>query len=85
MPVFWVVNALVSFYEIMPATLVHVARGEWGAVALTPLEPLYWTNLFEGWLLLRFGWFAPIVFRFAFYLVWHIIYGGLGPYDVRLH
>ena len=58
----------------------EAARGDWLGVAATPLEPLYWTNLFEGWLLLRFGWFSPIVFRLAFYLVWHILYGGLaGP------
>lgn len=80
MPVFWVVNLAVAFYEIMPATMAEAARGEWMSVALTPLEPLYWTNVFEGWLLLRFGWFAPIVFRLAFYLVWHVIYGGLGPF-----
>lgn len=23
---------------------------------------------------------SPIVFRLAFYLVWHVIYGGLGPF-----
>jgi len=79
MPVFWTVNCIVALYEILPATLDEVSRGEWVSVALTPLEPLYWTNVFEGWLLLRFGWFAPIVFRLAFYLVWHIIYGGMGP------
>jgi hypothetical protein len=80
MPVFWTVNAVVAFYEIMPATMADIAAGHWIAVALTPLWPLYWTNLFEGWLLLRFGWFAPIVFRLAFYLVWHVVYGGLGPF-----
>jgi len=79
-PVFWGVNALVSLYEILPATLAEAGRGDWLAVATTPLEPLYWTNLFEGWLLLRFGWFAPIVFRLAFYLLWHVVYGGLGPF-----
>jgi hypothetical protein len=81
MPVFWAVNLIVAFYEIMPATMADAARGDWLAVAATPLQPLYWTNVFEGWLLLRFGWFAPIAFRLAFYLVWHIIYGGLGPFD----
>jgi hypothetical protein len=80
MPVFWAVNLIVSFYEIMPMTMAHARAGEWLAVAATPLEPLYWTNVFEGWLLLRFGWFAPIVFRLAFYLVWHVVYGGLGPF-----
>lgn len=80
MPVFWTVNAIVALYEILPATLEAANAGRWGSVGLTPLEPLYWTNLFEGWLLLRFGWFAPIAFRLAFYLVWHIVYGGLGPF-----
>jgi hypothetical protein len=80
MPVFWTVNCIVALYEILPAAMADAAQGHWGAVAATPLEPLYWTNVFEGWLLLRFGWFAPIVFRLAFYLVWHVIYGGLGPF-----
>jgi hypothetical protein len=80
-PVFWTVNLVVAFYEIMPATMEDVGRGDWAAVATTPLQPLYWTNVFEGWLLLRFGWFAPLVFRLAFYLVWHVIYGGLGPFQ----
>lgn len=80
MPTFWIVNGLVSLYEILPATLEDAARGNWLAVAATPIEPLYWTNVFEGWLLLRFGWVAPIVFRLAFYLIWHVIYGGMGPF-----
>jgi uncharacterized membrane protein YidH (DUF202 family) len=80
MPVFWAVNLIVAFYEIMPITMAQIAHGDWFAVAATPLQPLYWTNVFEGWLLLRFGWFAPIVFRLAFYLIWHIVYGGLGPF-----
>jgi hypothetical protein len=80
MPIFWTVNLVVAFYEIMPITMEQIAAGNWLAVAATPLQPLYWTNVFEGWLLLRFGWFAPIVFRLAFYLVWHVVYGGLGPF-----
>jgi hypothetical protein len=40
------------------------------------VEPLYLSNVFEGWLLFRYGWFTPIVFRLAFYLVWHISFGG---------
>jgi len=80
MPVFWTVNCLVALYEILPSTIADAERGNWLAVACTPLQPLYWTNVFEGWLLLRFGWFSAIVFRLVFYLVWHVIYGGLGPF-----
>ena len=42
-----------------------------------PAGPLYLSNVFEGWLLLRYGWFSPFVFRLSFYLFWHILYGGL--------
>ena len=81
--IFWAVNAVVALYEILPSTMADVAAGKWVAVASTPVQPLYWTNLFEGWLLLRFGWFAPIAFRLAFYLVWHVVYGGLGPFEAQ--
>ena len=80
LPTFWAVNAIVATYEILPSVLEDAAAGKWTSVAFAPLEPLYWTNLFEGWLLLRFGWLSPIAFRLAFYLVWHVIYGGLGPF-----
>ena len=80
LPTFWIVNLIVASYEILPAVLEDAAAGRWGSVAFAPLAPLYWTNVFEGWLLLRFGWVSPIVFRLAFYLVWHVIYGGLGPF-----
>jgi hypothetical protein len=78
--VFWAVNLIVASYEIQPMVLESVQAGDWKAVAMAPLAPLYWTNVFEGWLLLRYGWVSPIVFRLAFYLVWHVVYGGLGPF-----
>ena len=80
MPTFWTINLIVASYKILPSVLESIAARDWMSVALTPFEPLYWTNVFEGWLLLRYGWLAPIVFRLAFYLVWHVIYGGLGPF-----
>ena len=76
----WAVNVVVASNEIQPSVLESVAAEDWRSVALAPLEPLYWTNVFEGWLLLLYGWLSPIVFRLAFYLVWHVIYGGLGPF-----
>jgi hypothetical protein len=77
--VFWSVACLVATYEILPYVLEHIAAERWSNVALAPLQPLYWTNVWEAWLLLRFGWIAPIIFRLAFYLVWHILWGGLAP------
>jgi hypothetical protein len=75
--VFWIVAALVALYEIMPFIQRDIAEKHWDRVALSLLQPLYLSNVFEGWLLWRFGWLMPIVFRLAFYLVWHVLYGGL--------
>jgi hypothetical protein len=77
--VFWIVACVVATYEITPYLADEIAAGNWGAVALGALQPLYWTNVLEAGLLLRYGWIAPIIFRVAFYLVWHVLYGGLAP------
>jgi hypothetical protein len=77
--VFWIVACVVATYEIIPYVMEDVATQNWSAVALIALQPLYWTNVLEAWLLLRYGWIAPIVFRTAFYVVWHMLYGGLAP------
>jgi hypothetical protein len=77
--VFWIVACIVATYEIMPYIMEDIAAQNWAAVALSALQPLYWTNVLEAGLLLRYGWLAPIVFRVAFYLIWHVLYGGLAP------
>ena len=83
-PIFWVLAAIVALYEIWPYTSIDIHAHRWGSVALTAIEPLYVSNVFEGWLLWRYGWFTPIVFRLAFYLVWHILFGGFaGPLFCR--
>jgi hypothetical protein len=79
-PTFWTVNVVVASYEVQPLVIEAIGARDWASIALAPLLPLYWTNLFEGWSLLRYGWVTPIVFRLVFYLVWHVIYGGLGPF-----
>ena len=76
-PVFWTLAAIVALYEIWPYMADDVAAGRWGQALIALAGPLYLSNVFEGWLLLRFGWFSPIVFRLAFYLVWHVLFGGL--------
>ena len=75
--VFWLVAAFVGLYEIQPRVMDDVNAGNWGAVGLALLGPLYWTHLVEAGLMLRYGWFAPIAFRFVFYVVWHMAFGGL--------
>ncbi len=79
--VFWILAAVVALYEIWPYYAADVQAGDWAKAAHIAAEPLYLSNVFEGWLFWRYGWFSPIVFRLAFYLVWHILFGGLaGPY-----
>ncbi len=81
LPAFWVLNLIAALYEIGPYLAADIHAGSWSRVALSGLEPLYLSNVFEGWLLLRYGWFTPIVFRLAFYLFWHILFGGFAaPY-----
>ena len=78
--VFWTLAAIVALYEIWPYMAPVAQAQDWSATALLLLQPLYLSNVLEAGLLLRYGWFAPIVFRLAFYLVWHILFGGLaGP------
>jgi len=80
-PIFWILAAIVALYEIWPYLVIDSHTGRWGSIALSAVQPLYLSNVFEGWLLYRFGWLMPIVFRLAFYLVWHILFGGFaGPY-----
>jgi hypothetical protein len=74
--VFWVLNLVIALYEIWPYLDSDIHAGRWDRVALSVFEPLYLSNVFEGWLLLRYGWFTPIVFRLAFYLLWHLLFGG---------
>ena len=78
--IFWLVAAVVALYEIWPLIADDVWAGRWEPALRGLLGPLYLSNVFEGWLVWRYGWFSPVVFRLAFYLVWHILYGGLaGP------
>ena len=78
---FWLVAATVALYEVWPLMADDVvAVGHWQSAAQTLAGPLYFSNVFGGWLVLRYGWFSPIVFRLSFYFFWHILYGGLaGP------
>jgi hypothetical protein len=74
--VFWTLNLVISLYEIWPYLGPDIHAGRWGSVAGSAVQPLYLSNVFEGWLLLRYGWVTPIVFRMAFYVFWHLLFGG---------
>jgi hypothetical protein len=75
--IFWSVNVLVSLFEIWPFLARDIQQNDWLSVVATPIEPLFLSNVYEGWLLRRYGWLAPIVFRAVFYLLWHVLFGGM--------
>jgi hypothetical protein len=39
---------------------------------------MYGINIFEAYLLWRYGFLAPLVHRLAFYFVWHIVGSAIG-------
>ncbi len=79
--VFWLVAAVVALYEIWPYLSPDIAAHNWSHAVTDLAGALYLSNVFEGWLVLRYGWFTPIVFRLVFYFFWHILFGGFaGPY-----
>jgi hypothetical protein len=75
--IFWSVNVLVSLFEIWPFLARDIQQEDWLSVVATPIQPLFLSNVYEGWLLRRYGWLAPIVFRGVFYLLWHVLFGGM--------
>lgn len=75
-PVFWTLALLTSLIE--PASNLALARpGAVAALAML-LVVAFAANLFEAVEFRRHGWPAPILFRLAFYGVWHCF----GPYLV---
>jgi hypothetical protein len=78
-PVFWALALLTSLIE--PASNLALARpGAVAALAML-LVVAFAANLFEAVEFRRHGWPAPILFRLAFYGVWHCF----GPYLVSTH
>ncbi len=74
--VFWSLAVLTSLIE--PASQLGLARPGAAAALATLLVITFAANLFEAAELRRYGWPAPILFRLAFYAVWHCF----GPYLV---
>lgn len=75
--IFFSLAGIVALYEVWPTMSADLSDGRWDDALLALVGPLYLSNVFEGWLLWRYGWFSPIVFRLAFYSVWHLAFGGL--------
>jgi hypothetical protein len=80
-PVFWFAVVIAALYEPLP----HISRELSGVTAAAVpvilvkwiFQPLFLANVVSGWLLKKYGFLAPLTLRLSFYLVWHIIYGGL--------
>ena len=72
--VFWVLAVLTSLLE--PASQFALARPGALAAIAGLITLTFAANLFEAYELRRHGWPAPILFRLAFYAVWHCF----GPY-----
>lgn len=80
-PVFWLAVVIAALYEPLP----HITKELSGVTATAVpiilvkwiVQPLFLANIISGWLLKKYGFLAPLTLRLSFYLVWHIIYGGL--------
>jgi hypothetical protein len=79
--IFWLAVVVASLYEPLP----HIREQLAGAAAVAApaillkwvTEPLFLANVVSGWLFRKYGFLAPLMLRLSFYLVWHIVYGGL--------
>lgn len=72
--VFWSLAIITSLLE--PAAQLALVRPGAIAAVMAMMMLTFAANLFEASELRRFGWIAPILFRLAFYAVWHCF----GPY-----
>lgn len=75
--VFWIGATIAALYEPSPFIADHLQRGDVAAAAAEFLQPLFIANLLAAWEFRRFGLWAPFLMRYAFYLVWHVLYGGI--------
>jgi hypothetical protein len=73
--VFWGVALMASLPE--SAGMMSVTSGRLDMMLIAG-SAMYALNLFEAHLFWRHGFLAPLVFRVAFYLVWHVVGGVLG-------
>jgi hypothetical protein len=71
---FWVLAILTSCIE--PASLLGLSRPGADGSLLALMVLAFAANVFEAVEMRRHGWAAPVLFRLAFYAVWHVF----GPY-----
>jgi hypothetical protein len=85
--VFWIAAIIAALYEPLPFMREQLSGVSGLAVPIIlikwAIEPLLLANVVSGWLFRKYGFLAALVMRLSFYLVWHIIYGGLISTAIR--
>jgi hypothetical protein len=81
-PIFWLADIAVALYEPLPYLMEDIQAAAnpmqvTSAVVTILIGPLFLANVFSGYLFKKYGFLASLIMRLSFYLVWHIIYGGL--------
>ena len=80
-PAFWFAAVVAASYEPLP--FIREEFSESAAIGFPSIvikwltEPLFLANIVSAYLYRKYGFLAPLVMRLSFYLVWHVIYGGL--------
>jgi hypothetical protein len=75
--VFWLAAILTSLYEPMPYMSESIKAKKYLEAAGILISPLFIANVIAAGFLRAYGFLAPLVMRLSFYLVWHVIYGGI--------
>ncbi|HKO97809.1 MAG TPA: hypothetical protein VJU86_12500 [Pyrinomonadaceae bacterium] len=78
---FWIAAIVPALYEPLPHIQTELSAAPSIATPAIIIkwatEPLFIANVVSAYLYRKYGFLAPVVMRLSFYLVWHIIYGGL--------
>jgi hypothetical protein len=78
---FWLAAVVAALYEPWPHIVeeLHASPpiATPGIFVQWALQPLFVSNVVSAYVFRRYGFIAPLVMRLCFYLVWHILYGGL--------
>lgn len=76
--VFWLAAVIAALYEPLPSlTKIFNTGGMFAALGTLVSTPLFAGNLVAAYLFRKYGFLAALTMRLSFYLVWHLIYGGL--------
>ncbi len=72
--VFWVLAIVLAAWEPLTQAQATLGLGA-GTIAYTQVIAIYAYNLTQNAFFRRYGILAPLMLRFADYLVWHVTYG----------